>query len=642
MSIIHTSNLLTINFKILGLVIFLLFSAAKINAQICRGALGDPVINIDFGRGTSGIGPAITETNYRYKNGNPEDGEYTIVKTTAGLNPGWHQSIVNRTPNDPNGYFMVVNADYNKGVFYQKSINVCPNTTYEFAAYIINILINPGIRPNIKFSIEYNSTSVEILTNDIREGGPSDWIKYGTVFTTPANVTSVTLKMTNENPGGNGNDLALDDITFRPCGPEIKPIINNNVVSVADLCEGQNSSINLSAQVSNAYTNPAYQWQEKSTGAWKDIPGENRIQTRIDFTNARLGTYPYRLLVAEQQNINSPSCRVASSDFIINVVAYPNPTASVGGTLCIGSDVQLQVNGSTNETFKWTGPNAYSSTQQNPILSNVNSNTSGLYTVEVKNSAGCVKTSQINIQVLPQVNAKINMANTAICAGNNVQLIATGGTSYRWLPVEGLSDPTIANPVATPLQNTNYTVTVSNGNCSATASVQVNVLKLAVADAGEDKKLLFGQSAALNGKAAGDNITYVWSPTTYLDDPTKLNPITSPPKDITYTLTVKSGCNESVDEVFVKVYPKIEIPNTFTPNGDGINDKWNIPAAEAFPDPQLKVFNREGQIIYESKGPFKAWDGKFKGNDLPTATYYYTLYLNDDFKPFTGWVFLTR
>lgn len=638
----HPMYPLTISLRTFGLVILLLFSAIKINAQICKGALGDPVINIDFGRGSNTVGPPITETNYIYNSGNPEDGQYTIVKTTAGLNPGWHQNIVNHTPNDPNGYFMVVNADYNKGVFYQKSINVCPNTTYEFAAYIINILKNPGIKPNIKFSIQYNSTSVDLLTNDINEGGPNDWIKYGTVFTTPGNVTTVTLKMTNENPGGIGNDLALDDITFRPCGPEIKPIINNNVVSVADLCEGQNSAVNLSAQVSNAYTNPAYQWQERSNGIWKDIAGQDKIQTTINFANAQLGSYQYRILIAEQQNINSPSCRVASSDFTINVVAYPNPKASFSGTLCVGSDIQLQVNGNPSDTFKWTGPNAFSSNLQNPSINKVSANVNGLYTVEVKNAAGCAKTTQINIQVLPQVNAKINIASSDVCAGSSIQLSASGGTSYRWLPVEGLSDPNIANPIATPLQNTNYTVTVSNGNCAATASVQLNVLKLALADAGEDKKLLFGQSVALNGKATGDNVTYSWSPTTFLDDPTKLHPIASPPKDITYTLTVKSGCNVAVDEVFVKVYPKIEIPNTFTPNGDGVNDKWNIPAAEAFADPQLKVFNRDGQLIYESKGPFKPWDGKFKSKDLPTATYYYTLYLNEDFKPFTGWVFLTR
>lgn len=633
---------MTIRFRIFSLVILLLFSVTKINAQICRGALGDPVINIDFGNGNNAFGLPIGETNYSYKNGNPEDGQYTIVKTTAGLNPGWHQNIVNRTPNDPDGYFMVVNASYNKGVFYQKTINVCPNTTYEFAAYIINILINQGIRPNIKFAIEYNSTSVEILTNDIREGGPSDWIKYGTVFTTPSNVTSVTLKMTNENPGGIGNDLALDDITFRPCGPEIKPIINNNVVSVADLCEGQNSTVNLSAQVSNAYTNPAYQWQEKSTGVWRDIPNQTQIQTTINFSNARLGIYQYRLLVAEQQNINSPSCRVASSDFTIHVVAYPNPTTSFSGVRCVGSDVQLAVNGNANDTFKWTGPNAFTSTLQNPTINNVSINSSGIYTVEVKNTAGCSKTSQVNVQILPLVNAQINKVSADLCLGRSIELIASGGNSFRWSPVEGLSNPNIANPVATPLQSTTYTVTVSNGNCAATASVQLNVLKIASANAGEDKKLLFGQSVPLNGKATGDNITYSWSPTTFLDDPRKLNPIASPPKDITYTLTIKSGCNEAVDEVFVKVYPKIEIPNTFTPNGDGINDKWNIPAAEAFSDPQLKVFNRDGQIIYESKGTFKAWDGKFKGVDLPTTTYYYKLHLNEDFKPFTGWVFLAR
>ena len=93
---------------------------------------------------------------------------------------------------------------------------------------------------------------------------------------------------------------------------------------------------------------------------------------------------------------------------------------------------------------------------------------------------------------------------------------------------------------------------------------------------------------------------------------------------------------------FILTYPKIEIPNAFSPNGDGVNDTWNVSAAIAFTNPQLKIFNRNGQILYESKGAFKPWDGKFNGHDLPVAAYYYTLFLNEDFKPFTGWILLTR
>jgi len=478
---------LVLKFRI-GLLLLLVFSFSKTLAQVCTGSLGNPIVDIDFGKGLSSIGSSISETSYLFKDGTPGDGEYTIVKTTAGLNVGWHQNIVSRKSNDNDGYFMVVNADYVKGVFYEKVINVCPNTTYAFAAYLINILRNPSndtIRPNIKFTIEYNSNTISILTGDISESNATNWIQYGTLFTTPPGTSSVRLKMTNENPGGNGNDLAIDDITFSPCGPVITPSIDGE--ESTKICEGQTQSFQLSATVSSGYTAPKYQWQELNDNIWTNITGKTSLNTNVQIKNAVSGTYQYRLFVTEDGNVGSINCGVFSAPILVNVID----------------------------------------------------------------------------------NAKAN--------------------------------------------------------------------------AGEDKKILAGQSVALNGKATGDGtLTYAWSPTTYLDDPSKLNPIATPPTDITYTLTVTSACNVTTDEVFVKVYPKIEIPNAFSPNSDGVNDTWNVSAAIAFPNPQLKIFNRNGQILYESKGAFKPWDGKFNGHDLPVAAYYYTLFLNEDFKPFTGWILLTR
>jgi gliding motility-associated-like protein len=626
--------------KLLGLLVLLLFSFLEIKAQVCTGTLGDPVINIDFGRGSSNIGPPIAETNYVYVAGTPRDGEYTVVQTSAGLNSGWHQNIVNHTPNDPTGYYMLVNANYNQGIFYQTTIsNLCPNTTYEFAAYIINILRNSGIKPNIKFTIENNGLPIkEFLTGDIPEGSATDWKKYGTVFITPANVGTITLKITNQNPGGSGNDLALDDITFRPCGPTITTAINSDGIN-ATLCAGQNGSYNLSASVSAGYNDPAYQWQALDGTTWVDIIGGNATQTTINFTNAVVGTYKYRLLVAERLNINSINCRTSSAALTINVIDKPNPIASNGGAVCVGDNIQLNVD--QGVLFNWTGPNGFNSNLQNPTITNVNANAAGTYTVTVFNSAGCSNTSQTLVQVLPEVVANTNMATATICENQSIGLEASGGTIYKWLPVAGLSDPNIANPIANPKQTTVYTVTVSNSTCSTTKKITVTVLKSAMADAGEDKTILAGQSVTLNGNATGDNMSYLWTPSVYLDDPTKLNPIATPPSDITYTLTVQSDCSISTDKVFIKVYPKIEIANTFTPNGDGINDTWNIPSISAFSNPKLKVVNRVGQLVYESKSA-QPWDGKFNGKNLPTGVYYYTLYLNEDFKIYTGWLLLTR
>nr|MBP8067829.1 hypothetical protein [Pedobacter sp.] len=287
------------------------------SAQVCTGDLGNPIAGAgtDFGTGINAFGsPLGSATNYTFVSGIPNDGSYTIVKSTANLNPGWHSTVFNHTPNDPNGYMMVVNASNTPGIFYQTTVTgLCPGVTYEFASYIINILRNPGIKPNISFTIENDGIAFHTFsTGDIPEGSPNDWIKYGTIFKTPPNVGTITLKMTNQNPGGNGNDLALDDITFRPCGPKITPVIVSTSSSTATICEGKSASIDLSATVSAVYVNPVYQWQVNNGTGWTNLslPNAQSTQVTVTFSNAVAGTYAYQLLVAEGGNINSPNCRI--------------------------------------------------------------------------------------------------------------------------------------------------------------------------------------------------------------------------------------------------------------------------------------------------------------------------------------------
>ncbi len=627
-------------------MLVILFSINKVKGQECTGDLGLPIKNIDFGAGTAPYGAPVPETDYIYVSGNPSDGRYTMVRSTNGLNPGWHQNVINHTPNEPNGYMMVVNADLNKGIFYKSTVSgLCPNTTYEFAAWIINILINRGIRPNVKFTIQNDGVTLkDFSTGDILEGTALDWKKYGTTFKTPNDIGVITLIMSNENPGGIGNDLALDDITFRPCGPKITPVIVSTNSTTANICEGQSTTVNLSAAVSPVYIDPAYQWQVNTGSGWTNLnqPDAQSTQVVVTYTDAVAGTYTYQLLVAERVNINSPNCRIVSTPLTVTVNANPTPTASYSGLACEGSSVTLSVN--PGATFAWTGPNNFTSTQQNPVLDNLRPAQSGIYKVTVANAAGCTATSEVNLQILPKIIATTNILNgtTTICEEGKVQLIASGGTSYHWEPAIGLSNPNIANPIASPLAATTYTVTVSNGLCSANTSVLVNVTKIAKSDAGADKKALFGRSVELDGKASGDNITYKWTPASYLDDPTKLNPIATPPNDMTYTLTVQSACGISTDEVFVKIYPKIAIQNTFTPNGDGKNDLWNIPALAAFPTHEIRIVNRNGLTVFSNKGSYLPWDGKFNQKNVPVGTYYYTIYLNEDFDTLTGWVFLAR
>lgn len=629
----------------LFLIPFIALFCCRVQAQ-CNGTLGDPIKNETFGSGTSTFGSSLSNgiTNYTYVSGTPEDGQYTIAKTISGLNVGWIPSIVNHTPNDPNGYMMVVNASNNPGIFYQTTItDLCPNTTYEFSAWIINILKNTGRKPNVRFAIENNGVEIlQFSTNDIQEN--TGWIKYAQTFTTPNALGIITLKMTNQNLGGNGNDLALDDITFSACGPMLVPSIVGNASTSAQMCEGNSAAFHFKTDVTpGVYSNPKYQWQVNTGNGFTDVLNEQTTEITVSFTNAVKGVYQYRLLVGDGNNINSPNCRIAGSPLTVTVNPFPIAVAENPTPVCIGNTIRLNASGGTS--YSWTDPmGQIFSSEQNPTIPNATKAMQGNYTVLVTANGCTAQPKTVFVQVLDPVVITTNIQTASICEGQQVQLKAFGGTSYLWQPSTGLSDPKISNPIATPTETTTYTILVSNGGCSATEQITINVNKNAGADAGADQKIIAGQSITLNGKVTGDDVTYYWSPSDYLDDPTKLNPVATPLQDITYTLNVVSnlGCTSSSDDVFIKVYPKVVIPNTFTPNGDGTNDTWNIPAAAAFPNPIIKVTNRYGQLVYQSTGTFKPWDGKMNGKDLPPAVYYYSIYLNEDFQTYTGWVMLMR
>ena len=625
------------------ILFFILCCGDHLLAQ-CNGTLGDPIKNETFGSGINTFGSSLSNgvTNYTYATRSPNDGQYTITKTISGLNVGWIQDIINHTPNDLNGYMMVVNASNSPGIFYQATItDLCPNTTYEFSAWIINILKNTGIKPNVRFTIE--NDGVEILqfsTNDILEN--TGWIKYARTFVTPTNLGVINLKMTNQNPGGGGNDLALDDITFSACGPTLIPSIVGNALTTAQLCEGNSATFHFKTDVSpGIYQNPRYQWQLNTGNGFTDLPNEQTPEINVQFQNAVKGVYQYRLLVGDGNNINSANCRIAGSPLTVTVNPQPIPIAENFGPICVGSTIQLNASGGTS--YKWSGPNQFTSTEKNPTIANATKAMEGTYTVQVT-ANGCTSPATTTVEVLAPIIPITNIQSATICEGKSVQIEASGGSSYLWTPSNGLSNPQASNPIASPTETTTYTVKVSNGGCFATTEITINVSKNVTADAGADQTIVTGQSAILNGKVSGDDFTYFWTPSDYLDDPTKLNPIATPTEDITYTLHTSSnlGCNSSIDEVFIKVYPKVIIPNTFTPNGDNVNDSWNIPSITSFPNSIVKVTNRYGQLVYQSNGTFKAWDGKMNGKDLPPAIYYYSIYLNKDFKTYTGWVMLMR
>lgn len=207
----------------------------------------------------------------------------------------------------------------------------------------------------------------------------------------------------------------------------------------------------------------------------------------------------------------------------------------------------------------------------------------------------------------------------------------------------GLFDPKISGVGTFTI---NYLFTTSNTGCTYASTLQITVNPTPEITLASDLQMLEGGQLAINptAKISSGTLTYKWSPSTGLDHDDILNPIANPTDDITYTLTVTSDkfCS-AVAQVAVKVLKAPLVNNTFTPNGDGINDTWNIKYLESYPKATVAIFNRLGERLYFSNGYPIAWDGRFKGADLPSGVYYYIINPNTSGrKTYSGYVSIIR
>ena len=635
------------------LLFLLVLTTYTCSAQLCTGSLGDPVIKITFGSGNN-PGPALSAatTYYSYvPNDCPNDGSYTVRSTTSGcFGFTWHNINQDHTPDDANGYFMLVNASFTPGDFYIDTVKgLCPSTTYEFASWVMNVLTTSacqsnGIDPNLTFKIETTTGTVLATynTGNLPEDAFPTWRQYGLFFETPGNASSVVVRITNNAPGGCGNDIALDDITFRPCGPRVTAGINVSGDTSVSVCEGDTTSFLINGVYSAGYDNPVFQWQVSNDNgtSWNDIPGA--VQTSYYRTYTGPGIFQYRLSVAEGGNISQKTCRVGSNFVTIYVNALPVVSMAQTTNACLGSDVRFTATGGSS--YQWSGPNGFASNSAEVTIVNVDYSDAGRYYLTATSDKGCHRADSTSLFVNPVPAAGLS-GNDHICEGSASQLLATGGSRYSWTPAIGLSSSNIPNPIASPNDTTTYKVYVYNQyECADSAFISINVWKKPVARAGPDKRTKEGIPVMLDGSAAGTDISYYWNPPAYLDHPDSLQPKATLMEDFRYTLTVTSnrGCGFSVDDVFVKVFKNVVVPNAFSPNGDGVNDTWQIRGLSSYPDAVLQVFNRYGQQLYESKSYNTPWNGTYKGTVLPVGTYYYIIDLKIGEPPLGGWVFILR
>lgn len=139
-------------------------------------------------------------------------------------------------------------------------------------------------------------------------------------------------------------------------------------------------------------------------------------------------------------------------------------------------------------------------------------------------------------------------------------------------------------------------------------------------------EVLVGGTAKINGLPGTGNLTYRWSPSFGISDPNIVNPIVTAEQSTMYTVTAYSDLGCSIAKpVFVKVVDKLQVPNTFSPNGDNVNDVWSLKLLDTYENALVEIFNRYGQVIYSNVGYKIPFDGYFQGQPLPVGTYYYVI-----------------
>lgn len=304
-------------------------------------------------------------------------------------------------------------------------------------------------------------------------------------------------------------------------------------------------------------------------------------------------------------------------------------------------------------------------TDDNPALNKaypnkyvVNNAAGQNFTIRLVSYSGgntCVSEVSKTITVHPNPKAAYTISGTEVCYDEPVSFTDQSATASIVAPASWVWDlgkgnsSAIQNPVRayrdSGIFNTSLHVFSAAGCGSDTAAISFTVFPLPVLVMGtKSTAVLEGGEIRLKPSFVyGNQLSYLWTPPSYLSSDTAFSPLSKPVNDIRYTFNLigEGGCTVS-DTIFVKVLKSPEIPNAFSPNGDGINDTWNIKYLESYPGATVEVYNRYGQIIYRSLGYSKPWDGRVSGSPLPIGTYYYIINPKNNKPQITGAITIIR
>jgi gliding motility-associated-like protein len=396
-----------------------------------------------------------------------------------------------------------------------------------------------------------------------------------------------------------------------------RPVLN---FTFQNFCE--NNPISIDNSFSNA-----------TTYTWNFGDGTMSMLTNPEHTYTNAGIY----------TISLEGSSVLGCDHTItkDITIYPTPIADFTTEDVCLNDMAYFVNasndnGSPIRDYHWDFGDYHGDISQNPKHLY---EATGLYDVQLitTNHFGCRDTVIKSLEVWALPNAEISLTGKKeFCRGDSAILSINTTHTVLWSTGE-------YSPIIRVMNSGKYrAIVLDNHFCTSKDSVNIIVHELPEIKVFPDDTLIsLGSKIELQ---AWGGILYNWTPENLLDNPDFSNPVAFPLETTTFTVTGENqfGCQNSADVLVIvdKDY-KLDIHNLFSPNGDGVNDVWNI-GLSLYEDNEVVIYNRWGVEVFRQKNYADNWDAMYKGEPLPEGSYYYMISFENSDKVYNGSVSILR
>lgn len=311
-----------------------------------------------------------------------------------------------------------------------------------------------------------------------------------------------------------------------------------------------------------------------------------------------------------------------SAPVTVYPTTLPNPTPA-DTFVCDLDTVQLSA-GANGIAYTWSPD--YEINNLNSANPKVSPNVTTTYVVQLTNEFNCIGTDSVVIQVTDTVIATA-WPDTTVCAGQPVQLHAEGAVYYHWTPADEVFFKQSRNAYyARPFETSTYVVYSYIGSCFDVDTVHIQALPIPFVQTSEAQTINQGDTAFLHATGAD---VYSWSPAITLSDANSSDPLAFPLITTSYIVTgsLENGCSISdTTIVYVTHDHYLYIPNAFSPNGDGVNDRFAFFTKGIRDILYVRVYNRWGEKVFESEDwDLSAWDGTYRGKAAPVGVYVYVI-----------------